>query len=218
MRKTILTAWPLVLVLALVSCKSQESSFKGSIEIFVGDVQVNNVPAQAGMTFSNKVAIQTGPDSYCDVVFGKNNIFRVFQNTEFYLDGANLEKRLTIKKGGVGFVLGNPIAKAESFTVETSVAVASVRGTVFDIVAENEDQVYVCTCNGTIDHKAGTDWQKTISASHHKAYRLQKNEDGTVSELPASLEYHNDEAMDLLASKVHLKIDWTKEDGVTIVE
>lgn len=196
---------------AMVSCGKQTPGV-GEIGLTVGDVTLNGNAVSVGDKVANGDLLVTGQDSSCEVVFGDKNIFHVAPGTEVAMDFSG-NKTIDIRRGGIGFVLGN--LNEETFEVETSVATAAVRGTVFFVESEAADRAYFCTCNGDIAYDTGTGWVTNIAAEHHAALRLRKAADGSIAELPAGLEYHDDAGVEALASHIGLKIDWTKEDGLS---
>mgnify|MGYP006298294233 CR=1 FL=1 len=206
-------------LLFLTGCTSNDKLVSIVVDEYVGEVSFNGETASPGTVFTNKLSIQTGPGSYCDLIFIEKNILRVFSDSKLDIDLSEAEKSVTLEIGGVGFVMGEPIGdEKDPFEVETQVAVAAVRGTVFDMVMEESNQIYVCTCNGEIHHQAGESFEETISASHHNSYRIRKESDGSLTEMESGMEYHDDTVMDFLATKVGLEIDWTLTNGVSEID
>lgn len=200
-----------VLFLAvLISCTQKTEVTEGIIDAMVGTVYINGVSAELETVVKDGDTVETEADSYCDIIFADKNIFRVTENTGTVI---NLEEnRIKINNGMVGFVLGN--VKEETFEVETTTAIAAIKGTVFFINVESPDQTYFCTCNGTIEYLSGEDWDTNISANHHTSLRLKRNEDGSLERLESGMEFHTDEDMNILDEKVGMEIDWESTDGL----
>ncbi|MBI9099981.1 MAG: hypothetical protein JEY91_15980, partial [Spirochaetaceae bacterium] len=94
----------------------------------------------------------------------------------------------------------------KEFTVSSPSTVAGVRGTVFFMKVEDENNTYLCICNGAIVADR-TESELDMQADHHKAYRFTKEGDIVTSE-PAELLYHNDEMIERVAGKINYTIPW----------
>lgn len=205
----------LLIILAVVGgCTQKSNTSSGIIYEKGGQVYINGVSAELEITVFNGDLIETESNSYCEIVFEDKNIFRVAENSSATI---NLDdNKIKIDQGMVAFVLGN--IKEEIFEVETTTAIAVIRGTVFDIMAESSNQVYYCTCNGSIDFISGSNWSLNLTANHHHSLRLSLDEEGELQQLDSGLEYHDDAYMTALAEKVGLTIDWDTVNGLEAIE
>ena len=183
---------------------------EGVVEYFDGEVLVDGVPADFGMRVPFGAVVETGADSYCEVVFENKNIFKVMESTiaEIRLSYENPE--IVIDKGTFAALFSklDAFVSDEPFRVKTHAAVASVRGTAFFIKVINPDLTYVCICNGELEFP-GVEEEEPLaySSGHHKAVYFGMA-DGETEIREAPMLYHTDEDMDLLARHISEKINW----------
>lgn len=133
--------------------QKQEKMSKGEaivVTLVVGDVSVKKMGAADWRevavedTLEMGDAIKTGKDSYCELQMVKRGIFRVENSSELYLatlvnNDDKINSRMKLAKGGIA-LKPNKLQQGEKFEVETSTAVAAVRGTKFSVnVDENGD-------------------------------------------------------------------------------
>ncbi|MBI9101223.1 MAG: FecR domain-containing protein [Spirochaetales bacterium] len=179
----------------------------GTLVYLEGEVTINGTEGVIGDTIYDSDVLKTGFDSYCEVVFGEKNVFRLEAETIARLNWA--ESNLTLQQGAMGAVfnkLDNFIAMDNEFEIKTPTTVAGVRGTVFYIKVEEADTTYICICNGELDMaKSYNDLQ--IAAEHHKAYRFTKS-GGSVSYTSAPMLYHDDPKMESIADQIGYSIPW----------
>jgi hypothetical protein len=186
---------------------------RGVVVYFEGQILVNGQEAELGQEVGPVVRVETGPASFCEIVFDEKNAIRVTQNSEAILDLSGVQKRVDLKKGGVTSVLRKlkKVAFKDSYVIATSTAVAAVRGTSFCVWADSES-AYVCACNGsvrTVDAKGSN--ARTLTASHHTARTYARK--GSAIELSiAGLEHHADADIESLAARIGENIDWGRVD------
>jgi hypothetical protein len=77
---------------------------------------------------------------------------------------------------------------------------------------EDPKSTYFCTCNGTIALKGHELSEQVVSAQHHAGSRFVVNDQGKIESKPAGMDYHDDASLEELASKIGVKIDWSKLD------
>ncbi|MDA3810409.1 MAG: FecR family protein [Spirochaetaceae bacterium] len=179
----------------------------GSLTYFEGDVSINDTPGEIGDVINNDDTITTGENSYCEVIFGQANIFRLEENTTTRINWKNSD--INVKKGTIAVVfskLDKFLHDDKDFTVSTPSAVAGVRGTVFFVKIENENKTYLCICNGELNIN-NVDNGLNIGAGHHKAYRFIKEGNKIITE-SAPLIYHDDKKVEMLAAKIDYTIPW----------
>ena len=142
------------------------------------------------------------------------NIIRIFENSETLLDLTSSTRRVELNIGAVANIIGKLREKAGvgniRYALAAPTAVMGVRGTAFYIKVENPERTYVCCCNGVIEIEDSMgENQDTVRVKHHQAYYFTRSgENITVTD--ADMLYHTDKDMEDLASKVKVKIDWTK--------
>ena len=170
----------------ITTIKNNEKIEKGEsivVSLVVGDVQVKKMGASGWRVINVADTLQmgdyikTGSDSYCELQMVNRGLFRIEGSSQLYL--ANLvskddkvDSRMRLDKGTVA-LKPKKLKQGENFEVETSTAVAAVRGTRFSVnvsengdtkVAVNEGQVSVrpvlksideARQKGLVDAKAG---------------------------------------------------------------
>ena len=193
-----------------------DRSFKGKIVFLSGNVLVNNVKVKVGDFIVGECKIITGKKSSCEVIFKEKNIIHIGENSNADLNITEKLKKIKLNSGFLINILKNleKLANSmlKSYTVETSTAVAGVRGTSFFVKVEDPNNTYICDCNGIVEVQniKGSEKQ-TVKASHHQAVRLTKT-DKDILVKPAPMLYHTDKDLEDLASKIDVHIDWTKID------
>jgi hypothetical protein len=205
-------AFALVLALAPASFAAGPSS-RGVVVYFEGEVRVNGSAVDIGLEVGPAIRVETGPASFCEIVFDDKNAIRVTQNSDATLDLSGLRKRVDLKKGGVTSVLRKlkKVAFGDSYTIATSTAVAAVRGTSFCVWADSES-TYVCACNGsvrTVDAKGAN--SRTLASSHHTA-RIYARKGASIELSEAGLEHHGDGDIETLAARIGESVDWSRID------
>ena len=89
---------------------------------------------------------------------------------------------------------------------------AGVRGTCFLVKVEDDNNTYICCCNGAIHLEgAGGEFTRNLAAPHHREVRITRSGTG-LSMTAAPMLYHTDEDVEAIAARIGEKIDWTKID------
>jgi hypothetical protein len=209
------------------SCGGAKSSFEGRMETVVGNVKLSGKPAKPDERLTVGSEVLTGPNSFCDIVFGGKNIIRVMEKSDVIFKITEFTRILNVKQGGLESVLRNlKSAKNnsnDSFQVESSTAVASVRGTTFYVMVDASSNTSICACNGVVDmgspvdtnrlrvesvHHTGFYFTRTTNGYQHQAVNINPKDDTEMKKLAG----HNDAELEELAAKIGEKIDWTKVD------
>ncbi|MGA2481129.1 MAG: FecR domain-containing protein [Spirochaetia bacterium] len=206
-------------VLALVLLFAGAAAFaadKASIVYIEGDVTMNGAPAAVGDDVQPGALITTAKDSVCQVVFNSRNIVHMAAGTTLRFDLNAVSKGATLQKGAIAMVLRNLAAAAPGdelrFSIRTSTAVAGVRGTCFFVAVEDENNTYICACNGALHLEGqGGQFTQNIASSHHREVRVTRSAAG-ISVSAAPLEYHTDGDVEAVAARIGETIDWTKID------
>ena len=182
------------------------------LEYLEGRVSVNGEVAEFGQTVAPGSVIQVGEASLCEIVFGERNVFRVYANTIAILEIDALNRTLDLRLGAVGAVFDKlqSIGDADSFRFATPTSVGGVRGTVFYVRVEDQNNTYVCTCNGSLAlAQPDGGGEQTVTSAHHRAMRFTRSDDAIVA-TPSTLLYHANEEMQSIAAKVGVTIDWSR--------
>lgn len=131
----------LVMVVSVVFAKDY------TMDVFTGTVKVSIDSGETWfspvieMKLKESYMIKTGADSFCEVKMPDQGIFRLTDNSIVTLSkitGKN--KKVKMKRGGILFNIFHKVKADETFEVETSVAVAAVRGTQFKVSFDGEAQ------------------------------------------------------------------------------
>ncbi|MDP3179611.1 MAG: FecR family protein [Spirochaetaceae bacterium] len=179
------------------------------VEYVEGSVTIDGKDADFGQVLPKTATVVTGAGSYCDIVFGGKNAFRIGQNAIVKLDFRKTKPEIGLVKGGVTSVLRKleKLAGKDTFVVRTQSAIAAVRGTSFCVWA-NESSTYVCACNGvvrTLDAKGRN--EQTLESSHHVA-RLYQTLGKGFSVEAAGILHHDDALVESVASRIGEIVDW----------
>jgi len=187
-----------------------------SIEVVYiqGEVQINGAAPELGDKPGLTFSIRTGADARCDLVFNNGNAISVGQNAIAALDFASPTAQVNLERGSLSSVMKKleTLVNKDSFVVQTETAVAGVRGTSF-CVWTNEESSYICACNGivrTIDNAGGN--EQLIEAAHHSA-RMYTRSGSAITMETAGMQFHTDELLQSVASRIGYTIDWEHIDG-----
>jgi hypothetical protein len=176
-----------------------------------GEVMLDGQQAVLGQKVPPGATLQTGARSYCEIVFGGKNIFRVQEQTLALFDVQAGRGAIDLRQGALAAVfykLQRLGGGEEAVRLITPTAVAGVRGTVFFVMVESPTRTYVCTCNGTLRlADVLQDKRLQVSSSIHKAYRFSR-EGGRTEVRSAPLLYHDSATMDSLARRIRVSIPW----------
>ena len=141
-------------LLAVLSCGKQEQVQKISDMRFlfvVGDVVVTDVSgivkkAITGDTIASNDTVSVNTGALADILYGETGLIRVKENTTF--SASQTETGILLKMGSGNILAGLPKLK-NSFKIQTHTAVASVRGTTFNVM-NNANSSQVAVTEGTV--------------------------------------------------------------------
>ena len=163
---------------------------QGRMSYVLGDVFINDNPASVGDPVSEGDVIRTGMDSAADVEVKDFSIFHIKESTEIEVNNILSSPKVKVKKGWFLVI----VKKNTPFEVDTPTVLAGVRGTVFFFKVYDDDNVYMCDCNGKIelfDSRSGATL-KLVKSYYHTAFDLNR-EQGAVSVKRTRLRYHEDD-------------------------
>lgn len=144
---------PFAIVALLFACSKEEVPSHASIAFFLGDVKVNNIPAQIEDPVKEDDIVTTGSNSFCDIKIGKS-ILRIKSDSSIRL--SQLRKNGDFEKTQIelstGKILCKPkkLLKEENFLVKTPTAVAAVRGTQFSVETDKLNTTRIKVFNGEV--------------------------------------------------------------------
>lgn len=195
--------------------EASPASSLGTIEYLEGEVFLNDSEAQIGQKVDPGSTIQTGPKSFCEVVFRGKNIFQIQEDSTAVVGISRTQGTIELEKGSLAAVfdrLQRLNSQKGAFLVKTPVAIAGVRGTAFYIMVEDQNNTYICTCNGKTElEDTGRENRIDVTSEHHNAFRF-SNSGGTVASSKARLLYHDDAIMNELAEKIRVSIPWGEQN------
>ncbi len=186
--------------------------YTGIVHYLEGNVSMDGESLAIGDTVDPGSTLTTGEDSYCEVVFGGKNVFRILESTVAVIDLERGRGNIRVDRGSMAFLLKRLSAldaEEPEFLVDTPSAAFGVRGTAFFVALESPASSYVCACNGSlqVEDAAGGNIQE-LTGYHHKALRIKKTGDGTFEFSAPGLLYHDDEDMNNLAKSIDETIPW----------
>ncbi|MFP4408656.1 MAG: FecR domain-containing protein [Spirochaetaceae bacterium] len=186
---------------------------EGRLDYFEGDVTVNGEAAELGLKVRTGDIVTTGVASVADIIFGERNIFRLQEETSATLTLDPSRQGVRLERGTFAAVFDELVSagtrEEDRFLLETSTAVAGVRGTTFFVKVEHEDSTFVCTCHGSLflDPADGPS-PFTVTNYRHKAYRFRRSDDQVVVVEPETDLYHTSDDLNRLADRIGVTIPW----------
>jgi ferric-dicitrate binding protein FerR (iron transport regulator) len=152
--RTLLVAAAFVVCLAPLGA---QSIYNATVVEQLGQVSVQAAgyltPLSAGSTVSPQQVIVTGPDGYARFMVSDGSTFEVFNNARvmFREHLGNWKDLLNVWLGRVKVFIQHEPGKPNHNEVSSPTAVISVRGTVFDVVVEDDDGTTLVTVDeGTV--------------------------------------------------------------------
>jgi len=130
------------------------------VSMVVGDAEVKNQgatvwkPMAIEDTLQMGDTVRTAADSYCELQMVKRGVFRIESSSEVYLatlvnENDNVNSKLKLDKGQL-VLKPNKLKTGDSFQVETSTAVAAVRGTRFSVGVNDTGDTTVAVDEGAV--------------------------------------------------------------------
>lgn len=205
----------LLFVFFLISCRDDDIK-----NIFIlnysGQVSVNSMILNStGHKINYGDVVETGADSFCDIVINKKNILRLKSSTHLVFKISETDNQLIVDKGWLAAVIRKSFTHEGKFKITTGSIVASIRGTSFCMKVENPDSTYFCVCNGsvTLAGNAKNSEEKVTAAEHIGRRFIIDKRTGfiTIDRNPGKL-YHNNEDIEKIAALIDERIDWTQPD------
>ena len=141
---------------------------EGIMHFLSGKVRVNGEKATVGMVIHKGVTVETGPESVAEIRYGHETSLRIREKSSVKIDRTAKAYRILLAHG----TILNLVKRNSEFEVRTPNTIAGARGTIFFVHVLDDTSAYICTCNGTVDLRDGERVLKTVSASHHRPYRI----------------------------------------------
>ncbi len=212
--KRILVLILFTVIAGTLACK-KNSAVDAVINDYLGTLEVNgSIVKEKGMAVKFGDRLETGDKSFCTIIVGDKNIFRLGANSALVFNVSRENNSLDLERGWFSGVTRKIFTKQANYLVKSPTITASIRGTSYCVKVEDSKNTYFCVCNGTIslaDPLSGN--QDEVSSSHHTARRYSSDENGkiTVDTNPGML-YHDDAGVEALAAAINEKIDWSSPD------
>jgi hypothetical protein len=133
--------------------------------------------------------VKTGDNSEAEIEIRDYAVFHIKENSTVLIEDILSSPRVEVKKGWFLAI----IKRETQFEVGTPLVLAGVRGTVLFVNVLNDEEAYLCDCNGKVDleDNATGDVVQNVVASYHKAFTLKKR-GGGLDITRAKLLYHKD--------------------------
>jgi ferric-dicitrate binding protein FerR (iron transport regulator) len=154
MLRTLLAAAALVVCLTPLAAQDAKAKVLmqvGQVSVLKGGYQS---PLSVGQTIQTQQVIITGPNSYAQFQISDGSTFEVFENAKviFRETPGNWQHLLNVYIGRVKVFIQHLPGVANPNNVTSPTAVISVRGTVFDVLVEDEDgTTFVSVDDGVVD-------------------------------------------------------------------
>ncbi len=192
--------------------KKNEKIEKGEaivVSLVVGDVQVNKMGSSGWRVVNVEDILQmgdtikTGSDSYCELQMVNRGLFRVEGASELNLaklvnNNDKIDSRMKLAKGTVA-LKPNKLKEGENFEVETSTAVAAVRGTKFVVNVDNNGDTKVAVNEGKVSVKPVI---KSIDEAQQKGIVSEKATEMLKNDIVKPVEVNPGEEISLSKDKV----------------
>lgn len=209
----------LLFIIMLFAAASCQDSFENKVYIsaFSGSITINGGPVKSTghiIEFGN--IIETGKDSFCDIIIDKKNIMRLKENTRMIFNLHGNSNEIIVEKGWMAAVIRKKFTQQGNFIITTPSSTAAVRGTSFCIKVENDKNTYFCVCNGSVTLRGKEDaGSETVTAAAHSARRftLDKKTGFVTIDRDPGLLYHDSAGLEGLAGIISEKVDWTHPDS-----
>ncbi|HEA67331.1 MAG TPA: hypothetical protein ENI07_10990, partial [Desulfobacterales bacterium] len=162
---------------------------EGRVSFVSGEVFINNNRGDVGDTVREGDVVKTGDNSEAEIEIRDYAVFLIKENSTVLLEDVFSSPKVEVKKGWFLAI----IKRETLFEVGTPLVLAGVRGTVLFVNVLNDEEAYLCDCNGKVDLEdtATGDVVQNIVSNYHKAFTLNRRSDGLGIER-AKLLYHND--------------------------
>ncbi len=180
---------PLKLIASNTSDEDWIMPEEGRVSFVSGEVFINNNRGDVGDTVREGDVVKTGDNSEAEIEIRDYAVFLIKENSTVLLEDVFSSPKVEVKKGWFLAI----IKRETLFEVGTPLVLAGVRGTVLFVNVLNDEEAYLCDCNGKVDLEdtATGDVVQNIVSNYHKAFTLNRRSDGLGIER-AKLLYHND--------------------------
>jgi len=149
--KTRILYIPLITII-LSSCSKYEAPFRAEVTFITGTLKINNIEASAGNTVIKDDILKTGKKSEATIQITDTAVITLKPETELRFENIlrnNDDTRSISMELNKGKTLHNVLKKGTEYSVKAPTAVASVRGTTFE-VSETGSKTFIAVEAGTV--------------------------------------------------------------------
>lgn len=203
--KSILYIIPLTFIIPLlfISCSCKNTPLEGEVTFLVGTMKINSTYASVGSRVINGDTLITDDKTEAVIQLGDSAVITLKSNTEMIFeklsDGSSGSgtASLVLNKGTS---LHKIMKSGSEYSVKAPTAVASVRGTEFEITAD-ETRTIIKVTSGTVYVKKvseNTRTDKSITESQHKGVEeiiLREGDSLQIYTLGAGAKGHSDSSI-----------------------
>lgn len=180
------------------------------INFIEGLVLINGEEASEGLQVFSGDVIETGEDGFCEIEFLNRNVFQIWENSLASLHFEAEQSSINLERGSLAALFDKlaVLTQENPFKINTPTGIAGIRGTAFFIAIEDQNNSYICACNGTVSAESEGIEPVVLEGVHHKALRVSRASDGSISTEAAPLLYHSDEDMGKLYKSINKETNW----------
>lgn len=149
--KTRILFIPLIIII-LSSCSRNKAPFRAEVTFITGTLKINNIEASAGNTVVKDDILKTGKKSEATIQITDTAVITLKPETELRFENIlrnDDDTRSISMELNEGKTLHNVLKKGTEYSVKAPTAVASVRGTTFE-VSETGSKTYIAVESGTV--------------------------------------------------------------------
>jgi len=142
----------LLITFILSSCSRKAAPFRAEVSFITGTLKINNVEASVGNTVVKDDLLATGVKSEAVIQVTDTAVITLKPETELRFENIllnNNDTRTVSMELNKGTSLHNVLKKGTDYSVKAPTAVASVRGTVFE-VSETGSRTFIAVEAGTV--------------------------------------------------------------------
>lgn len=141
-----------LLTIIVSSCSQKPVPFRAEVSFITGTLKINNIEASVGTTVVKDDMLKTGEKSEATIQVTDTAVITLKPETELRFENIllnNDDTRTISMELNKGTTLHNVLKKGTDYSVKAPTAVASVRGTTFE-VSENDSKTFIAVETGTV--------------------------------------------------------------------
>ena len=190
------STWMVLAALALAGaprgvCGAADLTGDESVRVIrvSGRLLAGGKAAGEGATLQMNQRWETPAGSESDIRVGSRAVLRLKPGTRMRMvRRKNGEIRISLEKGA----LLNAVRPGEKYRLETPVAAATIRGTVFFVENESAQTTYMCLCRGRMGVSASKNFTRELTRAGHESIRVTRPAGKKSKALPCEWHNHTD--------------------------